>query len=388
MSDRIFVFAENRSGRNGWAVMRRICCFCESWKSGGIESFLQNVLTRLDLSRIEVDIVAAQLENSIFTKELEERGVRFYELSGSTRNVLKNAVMFRELLRQRQYDLVHFNIFQGLALLYVYIAKREGVPRRIAHSHNTALRKSPTRQLKLLVHRTASRLFAGAATELWACSEPAARFMFPEKFLRKRGFTFIPNGIDTAKFRFDPAGRQAARAELGLEEVLAVGNIGRLCYQKNQDFLLDIFAEILRFKPDSRLLLIGEGEDRKALEDKAKRLGIIDKTMFLGVRRDAERLFWAMDVFAFPTRFEGLGIVAVEAQAAGLPIVCSENVPNEVDITPIVRRLDLSDGAGKWAETLLSLSRTDKAEDAAALVRRAGFDVADVARQIESVYLR
>ena len=132
--------------------MRRICCLCESWASGGIESFFGNVLTRLDSADLEVDIVAARLEASVFTDWLTARGVRFCELSGSMRDVLENHRRFRALLRERHYDVLHLNAYQSLSLAYLHIAKEEGVPVRIAHSHNTGLRKSATRPLKLAVH--------------------------------------------------------------------------------------------------------------------------------------------------------------------------------------------------------------------------------------------
>lgn len=122
---------------------------CESWESGGIESFLHNILLRMDLTGLEVDIVAAQLKDSVFTQALREHGVRFRELSGSQRNLPENHRRFAALLWERRYDVVHLNIFQGMSLYYAHLAKRAGVPVRIAHSHNTDLRQSLTRPLKL-----------------------------------------------------------------------------------------------------------------------------------------------------------------------------------------------------------------------------------------------
>ena len=366
---------------------RKVCCFCERWESGGIESFLYNVLLHMDLSVIQVDIVAAELAESIFTESLREHGVRFVELSGAQRKFGENHRLFKKLLQKEQYDVVHLNIFHGLSLYYARLTEQAGVPVRIAHSHNTALRKSVGRPLKLMLHNAAKKLFTGSATDLWACSETAAKFLFSKRCLEHKGFQFIPNGIDMERFRFDPAARMQIRKELGLENELLVGSVGRLCYQKNQDFLLDVFAELYRREPESRLLLVGEGEAETGLRQKAERLGIAEAVIFYGTSSRAERLLWAMDVFAFPSRFEGLGIAAIEAQAAGLPVVASEGVPEETRITPPFQRVELGAGPAQWAEALLDI-HTETRAACAEKVRCAGFDIADTVRKIEGCYMR
>lgn len=369
-------------------AVKRICCYCERWESGGIESFLNNVLNRLDLREVEVDIVTADLRQSVFTAGLEQKGIHFYQLSGSQQKLRQNWRMFRQLLEQRHYDVIHFNLFQGLSLYYARLAQKAGIPVRIAHSHNTALRPSRTRPLKLLLHRAGKLLFLRSATDLWACSTPAAEFLFSRKIAREGQFRFIPNGIETERFRFDPAQRDAVRRALGLEKEFVIGNVGRLCAQKNQEFLLDIFAEVVKQKPDSRLLLVGTGELEPALKARAKALQVADKVIFYGVSDRVETLLWAMDVFAFPSRFEGLGIVAVEAQAGGLPVLCSEHVPQEARITALFHALPLNAGAQAWAEALVCSDAAEKPRDTWQQVRAAGFDVEDVARKIERYYLR
>ncbi len=354
--------------------VRRVCCLCERWESGGIESFLCNVFTRMELRDLTVDIVASSLGESIFTRSLEKHGVHFFELSGSQRNVPENHRRFRELLKERKYDVVQVNAFHGLTLAYLRLAAEAGVPVRIAHGHNTALRWSLTRPLKMALHAWAKGRFTGYATELWACSKGAAAFLFSKKELRKWGFTFIPNGIDVERFRFDQAAREQTRRELGIENCFVAGNVGRLCYQKNQSFLLEVLAELVKVYPASRLLLVGEGEDRDKLIKRARELGLTDKTLFLGNRRDVERLYWAMDVFAFPSRFEGFGIAAIEAQAAGLPVFCSEAVPEEARVTALVKALPLDPKA--WAEALRTIPERRRVEKE--LV--SGLQIFDIAR--------
>ena len=365
----------------------KVCCFCERWESGGIESFLSNVIHRLDLERVQVDIAAACLAGSVFTEPLQRLGVRFFELSGRQRSLVKNHRQFLALLRWERYHVVHLNLFQGLALAYAGTARRAGVPVRIAHSHNTGLRKSGTRPLKLLVHNMAKYIFAREATAFWACSREAAGFLFPKGALNRRGYRFIPNGIEVERFRFDPAVREQVRGELGVEGQFVIGHVGRLCDQKNQDFLLEVFAQVKRRRPESRLLLVGEGELLGRLKEQAGELGVAESVIFYGPASRVERLLWAMDVFAFPSRFEGLGIAAVEAQAAGTPVAASELVPDEACAGPIFRRLSLDAGAYAWADALLGACRPADRASCADRVKEAGFDISGVARQLEGCFV-
>ena len=364
---------------------RRICCFCEKWESGGIESFLHNVIMEMDMSQLEIDIAAAQICESVFTSDLKEKGVGFYELSGSQKRLGQNHKMFRQLLKERQYDVVHLNIFQGLSLYYAYLAKKAGVKVRIAHGHNSALRRSRTRWLKLALHNMAKSLLAENATDYWACSRLAAEFMFPRDVVER--YEFIPNGIDIEKFRFNDEVRKKVRKDLGIEGKLVIGNVGRLCYQKNQENLLEVFAKLQSERPESVLLLVGEGEMKEELQQQVEKLGIADKVIFYGVTDKVEQLLWAMDIFVFPSRFEGLGIVAVEAQAAGLPVICSDGVPNEAVVSDLVQKVDLRSGVDSWVESILHCQVGVDRLAVHEQVQKSGFAVADVADRIEKVYL-
>ena len=364
---------------------RRICCFCEKWESGGIESFLHNVIMEMDMSQLEIDIAAAQICESVFTSDLKEKGVGFYELSGSQRKLGQNHKMFRRLLKERQYDVVHLHIFQGLSLYYAYLAKKAGVKVRIAHGHNSALRRSRTRWLKLALHNMAKSLLAENATDYWACSRLAAEFMFPRDVVER--YEFIPNGIDIEKFRFNDEVRKKVRKDLGIEGKLVIGNVGRLCYQKNQENLIEVFANLQSERPERVLLLVGEGEMKAELQQQVEKLGIADKVLFYGVTDKVEQLLWAMDIFVFPSRFEGLGIVAVEAQAAGLPVICSDGVPNEAVVSDLVEKVDLRSGVDSWVESILHCQIDADRLAVHEQVQKSGFAVADVADRIEKVYL-
>ena len=362
---------------------KRICVYCQRWESGGIESFLYNALSRCNMSALEVDLVAEQICNSVFTNRLRDKGVRFIELSGNVRKLRENDRAFQRLLCEREYDVIWLNVYQGMALRYLRLAKHAGVGLRIAHSHNTDLRASRTRWLKLWLHKWAKERYTKDATALWACSAAAAAFMFCSG---RDDVQFVANGIETRRFAYDPVERERVRAELELSGQFVIGSIGRLCYQKSQSFALDVFDRLVKEKPESRLLLVGEGEDLPVLQEKAKTLGILDRVIFYGTSDRVERLLWGMDALIFPSRFEGLGIVAVEAQAAGLPVVCSEHIPREAFVTPNIRGLPLDRGAQAWADALLDCVCQER-EKAHETVRQAGFDIADVAYDI-TTFLR
>lgn len=366
--------------------MKRICIYCQTWSSGGIEAFLFNVLTHMDRSGLTVDIVVEVWEDSLFTDKLEAIGITFQKLSGSRKHIGKNCKLFAELMRERKYDVLHLNVFQALQLAYLPLAKMLGIPVRIAHSHNTMLRQSITKPFKSVVHKLAKQCFAGFATEHWACSNDAARFLFPTAIHKKRRYRFIPNGIDIHRFQFDAAWRDEMRKELNLEDAFVIGHIGRLCYQKNQKFLLDVFAKVYEENPNVRLLLVGEGEALAELQRKVEILALQDVVIFYGTSFHIERLFWAMDVFVFPSIFEGLGIVAIEAQAAGLPTICSDKVPQEVFATDLAKQIPLNAPIERWRDAVVHAR--GKRQDTGTQLKKSGFDIGMVSAEIGDVYRR
>jgi len=330
---------------------------------------------------MEVDIVAARIEESVFTAGLEERGVRFVELSGKLRSP-RNSGLFRNLLKERKYDVIHFNLFQGLSLCYVQVAKKEGVPVRIVHSHGPGLRNSRTKQIKLLLHRAGRTLWGGAATERWACSKPAAEFLFG-----KKQYSFIPNGIDVEKFRFNSETREKVRKELGVFEKVVIGTVGRLSQEKNHKFLLNVFQKFHRDYPKSVLLLVGDGDEKAALTEQAEQLGISDCVIFYGPSQHVNELLCAMDVFVLPSIFEGLPFAAIEAQASGLPVLCSEGVSRETHISDYVKALSFEDETVWVKETMRMLAINTDRKNAAEHVKLAGFDVQSVAKGIYGKYM-
>lgn len=359
----------------------RICVYTDKWGSGGIESFILNMLEHMNKEDLEIDIVTAKPESELYKQRVESLGVGFYILSGSIRKLRKNRAMLKKLFKERNYSAVHLNIYQALPMVYLKDAQKAGVPIRITHSHNTDLRRSTGRYAKLFLHSIMKRFFTRYATTCLSCSRRAAEFMFN----KGTDYVFVANGIETDKFAFTSAGREAERGRLGLDGRFVIGNVGRLCSQKNQSFLLDVLAELKEKCPESVLLLVGEGEDLEMLGRKANRLGISDSVIFYGVTDNIRPLYWAMDAFLLPSLFEGLGIVAIEAQAAGLPVICSENVPSEAGPTILAEYMPLEAGPKKWAEAALACKDTPRRDVIPSLLE-AGYDIEKAAVKVRDIY--
>ena len=222
-------------------------------------------------------------------------------------------------------------------------------------------------------------------TDYFACSEKAAHYMFPDK-----PFTWIKNGIDTNRFAFDPVIRDAVREKLGISaSTTVIGFCGNFREQKNPMKLLEIFKEYRFLNLDSVLLLVGGGVLRPRMEQYIEENNLNDSVMFLGIRRDVEKLYQAMDAFVLPSRFEGLGIVYVEAQCSGLPCLATQDaVPLQVKVSDLIRFVPQASESAYWARMLeQQLFRFPVRKDRSAQVRAAGYDIRDVAAWMEPWYI-
>lgn len=375
-------------GMNGGNDPRNICILCEVWGTGGIESFLSSVLTAMDLQNMRITIVASSITKGDYWKKLTEAGIRFRQLSGNHRLYLRNFYLFHRLLREERFDVVHLNAFNACQLFYLQLAKWQGIPMRIAHSHNTMIRKGNYHLLKSFLHRIARTSLQRCATLKWACSEEAAEFLFTDKTIKASKYSIIRNGFEVSRFCYDACARKRIRAYYGIEGKYVIGNAGRLCIQKNQHFLIDILACVKKkHQVNCVLLLLGEGPDGEALKEYADALNVSKEVIFAGFKGNAQSYYSAMDVFVFPSLFEGLGIVALEAQVSGLSTICSENVPDDVFVTDLITRMSLDCGPEKWAEVVLnnqrsSCRRVSHEEE----LRNAGYDSCQVAHYIRQYY--
>ena len=264
---------------------------------------------------------------------------------------------------------------------FLKYAKKYQIPVRIIHSHSSAIMAAGIKKVMMrCMHEWNKCWLAHFATDFWACSDFAGRWFYRKKQMEGAHYRFVPNAIDVEKFRFSEDVRQAYRAELGLNGKFVMGHVGYFHTVKNHMFLLDIFHALLKKRPESVLLLIGQGNLKEAVQEKAVQLGIADKVQFLGVRKDVSNLMQAMDCFMLPSLFEGFPVVAVEAQSAGLPCYLAGNgITRQAIITDRCHFLRLEDTPEVWADAIIQgdVKRVDTYDQ----IVQAGFELKNAAKQ-------
>lgn len=346
---------------------------------GGLENMLMSQYRTIDREKVQYDFLTHRPKRGVYDDEIESLGGRIFRANPLTVFGLPSYLrwlltFFREHL---EYSIIHSSLNE-LSSFVLWASKRAGVKTRIAHSHVA----SGTKDWKY-PFRVISKLFIPpVATHLFACSIEAGVWGFGKANIKR--VRVIPNAIDTERFRFNKDIREHKRRELGLDGRFVIGHVARFTPEKNHCFLIGAFSLIHASNPDARLLLLGDGPLMNDIKKKAEPLG--SAVIFMGARDDISDLYQAMDAFVLPSLYEGLGIVAVEAQATGLPCFLSDQVPNATFITPLAEKIALSDGPDYWAEQILSYKageRDSRTDD----VIKANFDVTAVAKEMEEFYL-
>lgn len=258
-------------------------------------------------------------------------------------------------------------------------AKKAGIKKRIIHAHNNQLMHTgKKRKFYELVHNYWKNNIDRYATDYWACSELAGEFFYKKSILESDNYRIINNAIEVKKYCRNTKIRDKVRTELGIgNNDIVVGHVGRFQYQKNHELLIDIYNSFHKKYSDSRLLLVGQGVEEAAIKDKVNKLKLEENVMFLGIRSDVNEIMQAMDVFVLPSRFEGLGIVLIEAQAAGLPCVTSKNVvPDIVNVTGNVEFVGLDEPVDRWVEAIeAQMNKAVDYEQSSIKVSQAGYDI-------------
>ncbi|MGG3497072.1 glycosyltransferase family 1 protein [Peribacillus simplex] len=321
----------------------------------GIESFLMNIYREIDRSKIQFDFLVTREEVGFYDKEILSLGGNIHNIPHVKKIGLKNFkknvdVFFQE---NNEYSIVHchMNTWAGF---FLPIAKKNKIPIRIAHSHIADFKINSNNIFQFLYKKYNSLFIKRNSTHFFACSEKAGDWLFGEK---NREVQIINNSIDAIKFSYNQNIANKLRKEFGIsKDTFVIGNIGRFNVQKNHIFLIDIFKEVFLKKPDSILCLIGEGELQDEIIAKVEKEGLSAHVKFLGVRSDINKLMMMFDTFLFPSLFEGFGIVALEAQAAGLKTIASDVLPIEVKITDYISFISLNQSSEFWASEVLKYS--------------------------------
>lgn len=346
---------------------------------GGTETLLMNLFRRLNTEEMVFDFVEQTEDLCDYDEEILTLGGKIYRCPAlRIGNIKEYGDWWRNFLTDHsEYGIIHGHS-RGSAPIYLKIARQLN-RRTIAHCHNNSNGKG-LYALKRSIWQFPLRYIPEFC---FACSMDSGYSQFG-----KRDFQVIYNGIDTEKYIWNASVRETYRKQFGVEENFVIGNVARFEFQKNHEFLIDIFAEIKKREKKAKLLLIGRGTREQIIREKAEKLGLSDDIIFAGLRADVNACMQAMDVFVLPSRFEGLGIVNIEAQAAGLPCFVSEKVvPKEIEITDLVHFISLNKNASYWAENILQ-NRQDieNRRDTSEEIRRAGFDIESTKKVLLDFY--
>lgn len=358
----------------------RVLHILQRMEMAGVQALLMNIYRNIDRKKVQFDFLVHYKTPQFFDEEIEKMGGKIYRLS--VREDYKFIKYCKELdnffSEHKEYKIVHGHM-HSLGFIYLHFAKKYNIPVRIAHSHTNNTQKDLKLPLKLILNR----LYEKNATELFACSKAAGEYMFKNK-----NFTVINNAIDSKKFAFDANKRKQKRRELNISNNFVVGCVGRFEIQKNQKFSVNVFSELIKEKENAVLLFIGSGSMEKEVKQMVSNMNLEEKVLFLGNRDDMPELFQAMDVFLFPSLFEGLGIVAVEAQASGTPVVCTDTLPEEINVSPLIYRVSLNEKMEKWKRIILSTQNNNYIhKDISKFIRNNNYDIAVVAKQLEDFYI-
>jgi glycosyltransferase involved in cell wall biosynthesis len=350
---------------------------------GGLETMLMNYYRQMDKNKIQFDFMVHREEKGHYDDEIIRLGGRIYRMPqirpGNYRLYFNKLDDF--FSNHKEYKVVHSHINENSSFV-LRAARKYEVPCRIAHSHLSDLGID----IKLPFRLFARYSMKENPNYYFACSKNAGKWLFGNKVPFTNNVTVLNNAVNTNEFKFNEAIRNRVLREIGVTNQLVVGHIGRFNKQKNHDYLIDIFNELVKIKPNAILVLVGDGHLKPQIEKKISNLGLSNNVRILGVRSDISDILQAIDLFLFPSLFEGLPVVLVEAQAAGLNCIISDSITKECDVTGRIQFLSLQDPPKHWAEKILST--TYEHYDTTEMLREKGFDTLTMSKWLSDYYAK
>lgn len=345
---------------------------------GGLETMLMNYYRHIDRNKIQFDFLTHRSFKADYDDEILSLGGRIFHVSRLNPFSYKYKAELKSFFAEHaEYSIIHVHQ-DCMSSVILKVAKECGVKIRIAHSHSNF----QDLNFKLFIKLFYKRKIVRYATHLMACSKSAGDWMFG-----KSSFQILNNAIDAHKYTYNIITRKRKREEFGIDEkTLVVGHVGRFSPPKNHSFIIDVFNALHKKNSNSKLLLVGDGEGRSLIEKKIKQLELQEHVLLLGKRTDVNEIMQAMDVFLFPSTYEGLGIVVIEAQASGMPCLISDKVANECKITNLVYRLRLKDDISVWVRNILRLSSIPRLDTYDEIMNN-GFDIKQNVEFLQNFYL-
>lgn len=355
----------------------RVLHVLQRMEAGGTQALLMNIYRNIDRKKVQFDFLVEYSNKQFYDDEIKKLGGKiYYTTVKEDNNIIKFNKDVKKVLVENNYKIIHVHTY-SIGYFVLKTAKKSGVPIRIAHSHNNATVHDYKYLLKLFMQK----IYTIYANQLFACSEEAGKYLFKNK-----PFKVLKNAIDSEKFVYNNEISESIRKKLGIAENFVVGHVGRFHEQKNHMFLLEVFKEIKNKKGNAKLILIGTGPLETEIKKKVKKLNLENDVIFLGNISNVNELYQAMDVFILPSLFEGLGIVAIEAQAAGLPVVTSTGVAKDAIVTSNIVQISLDAPIEEWVNTICEIKVNDK-NLVIDNIKNAGYDIEENAKKMQEFYI-
>lgn len=360
----------------------RVAQIVGKWVGGGLEAFLMNYYRNIDKEQIQFDFIADNDSLNLIPKdEIEALGGKVIEVP-PYQHVFSYIKELKNIFKENNYLIVHSNI-NALSVFPLYAAKKAGVPIRIAHSHSTTNKKEWKKNLLKCVLRPFAKVYAN---EYFCCSEHAGRWLFGDKLFESGKVHIINNAIDVNKFSYNEDVRNKIQKELNIENKIVIGHIGRFVAQKNHEKVIDIFNDFHKNNKNSILLLIGDGPLKDDIKQKVIKLQLEDNVLFLGQKENINEYYQAMDLFLFPSLYEGFGMVMIEAECSNLPCVASTEVPKIVKINENVSFVNLFQDLDVWTSNITDVLMKTTRKDKSTEISKAGYSIQDETEKLLTLY--
>ena len=347
---------------------------------GGIESYMMNYYHHFDRTKIQIDFIVHNAGGyGYYDDEIKRLGGRIFVLPQKSKHPFTYTHQLKSIFKKNDYKIIHTHM-DAMGAWVLKVAKQCGIPIRIAHSHNT--QHLSTNPIKLFFLEQARKSINRYATHRMACSESAGKWLFGDK-----SFQIIHNAIDIDKYLFNPDTRKDIRKKWNINQNdFLIGHVGRFDTQKNHDFFINVFRQVHQICPQCKLILIGEGQLMQNVKTKVEQYNLKDSVIFAGSRNDANLFYNAFDLFILPSLFEGLGIVAIEAEVNGCTAFLSDRVPQEAKLSDKVSYLPLNSDI--WKDNIVRLVNINEKRQAALFdPYQSGYDINIEAKKLQDIYM-
>ena len=362
--------------------MIEVLLFGLSTNQGGIETYLKKIWDNIDHTRFHFNFIDMTGKGNVpyFYNELKASGCRFYKVTPRNVSISRNRSDLNRLFATKKFDIFHFNVNTLSYILPVEIALKHGC-KVVVHSRNGG---ASNKLITNILHQINKKRLCKLDINRIAVSALAGDWLFGES-----KFKVFNNGIDVEKFTFNCLSRNNLRNSLNCSDKTVIGNVGAFLPAKNHRFIIDVFNEYQKINKNSVLWLVGDGYLKEDIESYVTKQNLQNKVLFLGKRNDIPDIYSAMDIFLFPSLFEGFPNAVLEAQCEGLPCIVSDCITKEVLITDNIRAIALSDSISSWVKGIQLFTNTyhNDRKDSAAIIRKSGFSVKDEIKRLESFYI-